>query len=320
MRTPSVVLCATLLTAGAASAEPVLDDGTRVGAPLSHKNLTLLPLVGPAAGGDDDYLVLDEGMDKGLVKVHEREGGGSVNQLVVENKGKKPLFLMSGEVILGGQQDRIIGKDVIIPPSQRKEVAVFCVEHGRWQGGAAFASGKAMAHAKLRSTANYDDNQGAVWAEVAEKNKVRGTENETGTYRRVATDDKTVKPYADALGVALAAAPDHDRIVGVAVALNGKVVAIEQFATPRLFGKVRDKLLRSYYVEALDAPTDAAAKPPVAADVVAFARKEKETTEETVVDEGAVKTQRMSGKDGVKGTKVIDAHPDKPVYKSLHQD
>jgi type II secretory ATPase GspE/PulE/Tfp pilus assembly ATPase PilB-like protein len=58
---------------------------------------------------------LDEGMDNGLVKVSEKQQGGSVNQVLLENTSDRALFLMAGEVILGGKQDRVIGKDNALP-------------------------------------------------------------------------------------------------------------------------------------------------------------------------------------------------------------
>jgi hypothetical protein len=328
MRKPNLALSmvAVCLGAGGAWGETKLPDGTAVGAPLSKGHLTLVPLLAsapPAPGEATAYLTLDEGMDKGLVKIIERGNGGSVNELVVSNQSDRPLFVMSGEVILGGQQDRIIGKDTVIPARKRQEVPVFCVEHGRWNGkDKSFRTAKAMAHTKLRKQASYAG-QGEVWDEVAKKNKARGESNATDTYRRVATEKGTaaaVKPYAEALGGALAALPERDRVVGVAVAVNGEVVAIEQFASPALWGKVQEKILRSYFVEAVDVPAAKEPRPLRADDVVAFARAEESAAAETVLDAAERKTERLSGK-GVKGTKVVEKDaPAKPVYKSLHKD
>jgi hypothetical protein len=323
MRRSVLVALTFVAAASPALAEPLLEDGVRIGAPITHANLTLMPLVGAAATAGEDYLVLDEGMKRRLVKVIERGTDGSVNQLVIENRARQPLFLMSGEVILGGKQDRIIGKDTVIPAGQRREVAVFCVEHGRWSGSdKSFRTANVMAHTKLRKKASFA-NQAEVWEEVSAKNRARGTANATDTYRRVATEqsvDRAIARYRAVLDEGLAARPDHDRIVGVAVALNGKVVAIEQFESPRLFAKVRGKLLRSYYVEAVDAPREAGAPPVTPEDVIAFATRPPTVAAETVVEEGGQKTQRVSG-DDFDGTQVLDAasvHPAKPVYKSRH--
>ena len=41
--------------------------------------------------------------------------GAQVNQLVLVNNSKRPLILLAGEIVTGGKQDRVIGKDRIIP-------------------------------------------------------------------------------------------------------------------------------------------------------------------------------------------------------------
>ena len=115
-----------------AKADDKLDEHTRLGAPLTYKNLTLVPIFARDPGKDAaNYLTLDEAFDANLVRVRELSDE-SVNELSLENKSDRPLFVMSGEVILGGKQDRIIGQDRLIPPKKTLSVAVFCVEHGRW--------------------------------------------------------------------------------------------------------------------------------------------------------------------------------------------
>ena len=59
---------------------------------------------------------------------------GPVNSLTLANRAKLPLFLLSGEVVIGGKQDRIIGKNTVVAPRTTETVPVFCVEHGRWSG------------------------------------------------------------------------------------------------------------------------------------------------------------------------------------------
>ena len=51
------------------------------------------------------------------------------------NNSKRPLILLAGEIVTGGKQDRVIGKDRIIPAeSDPIDLGVFCVEPGRWTG------------------------------------------------------------------------------------------------------------------------------------------------------------------------------------------
>ncbi len=63
----------------------------------------------------------------------QQGGGNSVNTLMVVNRSEKPLYLMPGEIIVGGSQDRTIGQELVIQPDGKPvPVDVFCVEHGRW--------------------------------------------------------------------------------------------------------------------------------------------------------------------------------------------
>jgi len=321
-RLPALLIVTAAAAAGAAHADE-LDTDTTIGAPVSYRNLTLFPLVAKTAAAGTDYDVLDEGLKAGRVKVVEK-GEGEVNQLRLKNESKRPLFVMSGEVVLGGKQDRIIGKDQIIGAGETVDVPVYCVEHGRWTAGSmghAFAAGGSLADSEVRKKAAFKDSQAEVWDKVAEKNAKRGVANATGTYRQVATGAKVagdVKPYVEKLDPA-AAAPGT---VGVAVALNGKIVGIEQFASPALFAKLRGKLLRSYYVSALDVPENAGAPAATAADVRAFAARTASAKSTVVLTRKEAETTKQEGK-GFVGAEVKAAGAPaaaKPVYKTVQSD
>src|SRR5947199_5236176 len=121
--------------------------------PIRHGNLTIFPVVTSSSHDTHAFLTLDEGLRSGDVIVSEsgnvsplvrpRRGdgvcrerysdGAQVNQLVLVNNSKKPLLLLAGEIVTGGKQDRIIGKDRIVPAeSDPVDLSVFCVEPGRW--------------------------------------------------------------------------------------------------------------------------------------------------------------------------------------------
>ena len=164
-----------------------LSEHTTLLAPIQVDSLTLTPIIATAAASDapGDLLVLDEAMAKRQVKIREI-AEGSVNSLTFVNQADHPVFVMAGEVIIGGKQDRIIGRNTIIPAKTTQDVPVFCVEHGRWDGQTKdFTTAKALAHGRLRGQASYAAQQD-VWNEVAAKNKARKTENTSGTYRKVA--------------------------------------------------------------------------------------------------------------------------------------
>jgi hypothetical protein len=173
------------LPAAGHAAPADLGDGNAALAPIRHQSLSLVPIVTTVAGPHEDYLTLDEGMAQRLVRVGEI-ADGNVNALELRNRSDRPLFVMAGEVVLGGKQDRIIGKNTVIPPRTTQSVPVFCVEHGRWSGRrAGFRAAGALVHTKLRTKASFED-QGQVWTEVKDKNGKRRTDNATDTYRQVA--------------------------------------------------------------------------------------------------------------------------------------
>ena len=52
------------------------------------------------------YTTLKEAINKKKVLITEKGTGGNVNTLLIENVSKDTVYIMSGEVVKGGQQDR----------------------------------------------------------------------------------------------------------------------------------------------------------------------------------------------------------------------
>jgi len=76
-------------------------------------------------------------------------------------------LLLAGELVSGGKQDRIIGKDRLVPAgSEPLPLDVFCVEHGRWSSGANFTDAKTIVHPSVREQAAVQQDQNRVWSAV----------------------------------------------------------------------------------------------------------------------------------------------------------
>jgi len=148
--------------------------------PVTYENIAIFPVVSSSAQDTSPFLTLDEGLSSGEVIVSEQgaaglartrdgrpvavpqyNGGASVNQLVLINRSKRPLLLLAGELVSGGKQDRIIGKDRIVPVgSEPLPLDVFCVEHGRWTGASSqFGASKTIVHPSVREQAAVAQNQ-----------------------------------------------------------------------------------------------------------------------------------------------------------------
>src|SRR6202011_4344076 len=194
--------------------------------PIRHGNLTGFPVVSSKSYHTSEFFTLDEGLRSGEVVVTEygnirglirrhpspamQREGAQVNRLVLINNSNRPLLLLAGEIVAGGKQDRVIGKDRIVPAeSDPVDLSVFCVEPGRWvaangRSDFGYSAGNAvglLASPVVRSKAMGAKDQQQVWDSVrssqramAESVEVTGAApavNSTTSYARV-MDNKEV--------------------------------------------------------------------------------------------------------------------------------
>ncbi len=292
----------------AQAGEVTTPSGYKVLEPIRHGNLTVFPVLAAKSYPTAEFLTLDEGLRSGEVIVTEagnvqglirrpttpavRHDGAQVNRLVLVNNSKRPLLLLAGEIVTGGKQDRVIGKDRIVPAeSDPVDLSVFCVEPGRWvatsehfgaseamYGGGvggptrgAVAPMAVMAQPSVRAKAMADQDQNKVWAEVrkqqaaqAETVEVSGAAPsvatelaQTSSYAKV-MENQEVKKQVDAVAKPIEQNYQslirqlRDRnAVGVVVAVNGRIIWADVFASTNLLEKYWPKLVRSYASEAV---------------------------------------------------------------------
>jgi len=266
--------------------------------PLSYENLTVFPVVSSSGYDTSSFLTLEAGLSSGEVTVREQSadviyrnrdgsrpavqnyGGPSVNQLVLVNQSKRPLLLLAGELVSGGKQDRVIGKDRIVAPfGEPLPLNVFCVEHGRWSSGSQFNEAKTIVHPSVREQAAVKQKQGDVWAAVTagsmapsvggvpprvDSSDLEATiQNEAPTQsyskiygsRRVSSSVEAVVGEIQRRFRKETSGLKGERVVGVVVAYAGEVAWSDIFASDELFNHYWSKLLRSYAVEAVARPT-----------------------------------------------------------------
>lgn len=225
------------------------------GAAIRFQNLSLVPVGTTSKGPFQNYTLMEEGIKAGTLQVREMRGNNNqaqVNSVQVRNKGNYPVYLLGGEMILGGKQDRIIQQDTVVSNNNKwTTVKVFCVEQGRWAGQKMkFASGKALAHVELQKAA-MSGSQSKVWAEVAKKNLKHGTQSRTSTYKRTIQNSKVRSKIAPYRRQIIGMLPSNMKLAGLVFAINGKIRVADLFGNPILMTKLSDKLLTSYILEAL---------------------------------------------------------------------
>ena len=75
------------------------------------------------------YFTLEQALNQRKVVVHETS---QVNELAVQNNSADAVFIQVGDIVKGGNQDRMITNDFILPPySGKLPIDAFCVEQDR---------------------------------------------------------------------------------------------------------------------------------------------------------------------------------------------
>ncbi|MCH7760824.1 hypothetical protein IIA15_05400 [candidate division TA06 bacterium] len=224
--------------------------------PLQYKNLTIFPLSLKKYGDKIHYLTLDEAVRRGDLMITEL-GDGIVNEVLAQNNSKHYVFLMTGELITGSKQDRMVSYDCLLPPQSRKvRLQVYCIEQGRWtQESKYFDSIGESAHIRMRELARVTKSQDRVWREVERKRySLKVEPSPTQAFSKILEDkdvQTNIQPYYDELS----RVPDIARnIYGVVAVAGDRILVCDLFSSPRVFEKLWPKLLRSYVLDVIDRP------------------------------------------------------------------
>jgi len=182
-----------------------------------------------------------------------------VPELSVDNRGKAPVLLLAGEILVGGKQNRVLREDILLPPSSGpRALGVYCVEQGRWnEGRRDFESKASFAHPGLRREVYDKADQARVWSEVARSTRAAAASSPTASYQQV-YEQPAVRQHLDAAERELDARVDAGAL-GAAVFVGGSLGGLDAFRDPNLFAREWRKLLRAYAVEGYARPPAAPA-------------------------------------------------------------
>src|SRR5579864_3329581 len=293
-----VHLVASFLASLPFAASAFAADGIQVSGPIVHDNLAIYLVHGSGAGGAVP-LTLQEALAKGAVKVRET---GSVNELTVENTGKDEVYVQAGDIVKGGQQDRVLSVDLLLPPrSGAVSIAAFCVEPGRWTArgnedvrqfssaaaampsheakvamrayavtAAPPAGAAASAVSSYAGGAGVGESQQEIWA-LARKTQDSLSRSVGAPVAAPASpsslqlsleNEKLKQAQAAYIAALQGAGEGGDNIVGYVFAINGKINSGDVYASNALFRKMWSKLLAANVTEAISVKETAGAAAP----------------------------------------------------------
>lgn len=219
--------------------------GFAVSKPITHEGVTVVPIVSNNPRSiATDYATLAEAREKGWVEITEG-AMTDFNGVVVANKGPKPILLVSGDLIVGGHQDRVIMQDTIIPPGETRQVEVFCVEAGRSTGPTnVFAIAEIPTPHRVRRAALFAQNQDRVWGAVSAFNAAAAASPATQTVQGGLNAEKVVAHVKKATPGLVDQLGRVKNAVGYVVIVNGRPDMVELFGDPDLFREASPQLLK----------------------------------------------------------------------------
>jgi|GEM_PF-531614 len=239
-----------------------------------YENLRLYPIVADAAllegqANLSGLKTLAEGMSIPGFRITEQKQFGrsddrTYNLLTVQNKSQDTIFMLSGDVVTGGKQDRVIAQDQIVMPGTVRNMDVFCVEQGRWSSNDtlaapaqqklyAFSGYYSVASPKVRQAVQRTGSQQEVWAAVASVTKANGATSATSTYAALETANEQKNKRDAYLRFFDGKLDAEPQVVGMVAVCGDQILGVDIFGNSDLFRREYTSLLHGYVTEAATA-------------------------------------------------------------------
>ncbi len=262
-----------------------------------------------------DYATLDEALEQKALEVTEVDTSGRVPTIKVVNKSQRMVFLMAGEELVGGKQNRVLNASMMVPAKGEMPIPVTCVERGRWgYKSRFFSSSTTTSHSHLRRMMNRQvsdsyrvagkptSDQGAVWSEVARKMDRMGSKSSSDALHDMFSE------YAKKLDEMVGTCSLPEGSNGAAFAIRGKIVGADLFDRPGTLRKLWSKLVRSYAADALE---DAGETPATvdAREVSEWLKSASAAQQHWFDSPGVGKDVRIEGDSLVGASLVVDQQP-----------
>ncbi len=214
-------------------------------APHYYRGLTVFPLRLRVVEDHTNYVTLDEALRRRWLELVEKRTA-VVPEIFASNISRRPIFLMAGEILAGGKQNRTLRYDtLLLPGASYVPVPVYCVEQRRWTGKSKlFRSQSALAGQAMRQRIASGEGQAQIWEQAAADAKANEVTSESGDLQAVYNNRKVQRRIQDYTSEFKRRLPGG--IVGLVLVERSRVVACDIFCNPALFGKLRDKILASY--------------------------------------------------------------------------
>ncbi len=237
-----------------------------IGEPVFLRNLLVYPL----RNGHDrtaNVAGVDTLIDRQLCRIDELDPP-VVNRVQIDNRSEQRLLLLDGEEILGAMQNRIAASTALIEVHSSLHLPTVCVEQDRWEtadSGKSFFSGRSLSYPTLRAilaerpgpaVPAAESGQEAVWSEIQRKLKTTRVTSFTSSmhdvYEKLNDDINRYLEDTKAIGEAS----------GLLACVANRCLAVDLFGSVETYTMFKDKLLKSYALDAIEHRDQPTAIPP----------------------------------------------------------
>ncbi len=223
---------------------------------VSRDDLVVIALESAVARPQAGYLTMADAQPGAFEFTELEVGAVPTVQAAV---GVVPLVVLAGETIVGGKQNRIINVSVWLAPQKATAIPVTCLEAGRWDSGRTFRPGRQV-DLRIRGQVNrmvsdaarsgpapsFTARQGEVWQEISAREELAGRRSETQALHEIyASEEVDVERY-------VAAFPAPSGASGMAVAIGGRLVALDLFDSTEALQRQWPRLVAGAASAALD--------------------------------------------------------------------
>lgn len=225
---------------------------------ILFRHLKLIPIKRIEPANDSIYntpvsINLKTGMAQGTVKLKERGNYmvDNINVLVIENNSGKDLVIKSGEIVMGGRQDRVFARDTILAAGKQHLVPVYCIEENRWSEKEKKFIYRGTTGSGLQAIIDTAQNQTKVWDEIRRLLK-QNNQTHSSSYASLLSNKKVADTSQQYIRYFLQTLRSKDSsIVGIIASTGHKILGADVFISTSLFYQTLPGLLEKYCTEAV---------------------------------------------------------------------
>lgn len=225
---------------------------------IVFRHLKLIPIkrleqTQDSAAAPLSAISLRAGMGNGTVRLKERGNYmvDNINVLLIENNSGKDLVIRSGEIVMGGRQDRVFARDTILAAGKQHLVPVFCIEENRWSATEKKFIYRGTTGSGLQNIVDTARNQTKVWDEIRRLLK-QNNQTTSSSYAALLGSKKIADSTNLYVRHFLQQLRSKDSsIVGFIASTGNKILGADVFISTSLFYQTLPGLLEKYSAEAV---------------------------------------------------------------------